>query len=860
MKKAYKIVIGFLLVIFMLLISIPYLFQDKILGLVKKSINNNINAQVDFSDGSLSLLKNFPNASVQLTDVSVINIAPFKGDTLLYAKDITLKLKLTELFKSTTDQLRIKSFSIDNALVNILVNKKGNTNYDIAKPSNNKKNPSKSSSTSSLGFAVNSYKISNSSIRYNDQKGDIQFSLIDLNHAGSGDFSQEKLKLATQTSFIVSFGMNGTAYAKNQNISLDALLDMDLIHKKFSFLKNKATLNNLPLIFDGYIQLHDKNQEVAINFKTPSSDFKNFLKLIPETYTKSISEIKTSGNFAINGNINGTIDDTTIPKLAISIRSENASFKYPNLPKAVENIYIDTQIKNETGKVENTFVNINQLSFKIDKDTFFGKASIHNLTTNPTVNATLNGTLNLANIHQAYPVNLQNELSGILKANLHTKFDTNAIKNNVVERIKNDGTVALSDFTFSSKDIVNPIEIKSTKVTFTPTTISLTEFNAKTGKSDLNATGKINNLLGFLLSNKKLQGNFNVNSTNFYVSDFMQESISDTENAPQKETPNSQKITATESLKIPAFLDCTILADAKTVYYDNLILKDAKGSLLLKDEKATLKDVNAMLFNGKIALNGTINTKGKKPTFNMNLGIKSFDIADSFKSLDLLRSLSPIAGAMNGKLNSEISLSGGLNNDFTPNLSSISGKALAELLTTKIDPKKTKALSLLNDKLSFIDLSKLDLSDIKTRLSFKNGQVAITPFKVKYKDINILVGGSHGFDQSMNYNVTLDVPAKYLGGEAQNLLAKLNNKNKNITVPISATISGNMQNPSVKTDISSSVTKLSQKLIQEQKNNLINNTLGNLLGNKKKDSSKTKNNTVKKVTDVLGGLFGKKKK
>ncbi|MFL0063008.1 AsmA-like C-terminal region-containing protein [Tenacibaculum maritimum] len=860
MKKAYKIVIGFLLVIFMLLISIPYLFQDKILGLVKKSINNNINAQVDFSDGSLSLLKNFPNASVQLTDVSVINIAPFKGDTLLYAKDITLKLKLTELFKSTTDQLRIKSFSIDNALVNILVNKKGNTNYDITKPSNNKENPSKSSSTSSFGLAINSYKISNSSIRYNDQKGNIQLSLIDLNHAGSGDFSQEKLKLATQTSFIVSFGMNGTAYAKNQNISLDALLDMDLIHKKFSFLKNKATLNNLPLIFDGYIQLHDKNQEVAINFKTPSSDFKNFLKLIPETYTKSISEVKTSGNFAINGTVNGIIDDTTIPKLAISIRSENASFKYPNLPKAVENIYIDTQIKNETGKVKNTFVNINQLSFKIDKDTFSGKASIHNLTTNPTVDATLNGTLNLANIHQAYPVNLQNELSGILKANLHTKFDTNAIKNNVVERIKNDGTVALSDFTFSSKDIVNPIEIKSTKVTFTPTTISLTEFDARTGKSDLNATGKINNLLGFLLSNKKLQGSFNVNSTNFYVSDFMQESISDIENAPQKETPNSQKITATESLKIPAFLDCTILADAKTVYYDNLTLKDAKGSLLLKDEKATLKDVNAMLFNGKIALNGTINTKDKKPTFNMNLGIKSFDIADSFKSLDLLRSLSPIAGAMNGKLNSEISLSGGLNNDFTPNLSSISGKALAELLTTKIDPKKTKALSLLNDKLSFIDLSKLDLSDIKTRLSFKNGQVAVTPFKVKYKDINILVGGSHGFDQSMNYNVTLDVPAKYLGGKTQNLLAKLNNKNKNITVPISATISGNIQNPSVKTDISSSVTKLSQKLIQEQKNNLINNTLGNLLGNKKKDSSKTKNNTVKKVTDVLGGLFGKKKK
>ncbi len=300
------------------------------------------------------------------------------------------------------------------------------------------------------------------------------------------------------------------------------------------------------------------------------------------------------------------------------------------------------------------------------------------------------------------------------------------------------------------------------------------------------------------------------------------------------------------------------------MYYDNLTLKDVKGRLLLKDEKAILQNVNASVFKGKIALNGEVNTQQKTPTFNMDLGIKSFDIGQSFNGLDLLKSLSPIASAMSGKLNSDINLSGNLNSDFTPNLNSVSGKALAELLTTKINPKNTKALSLLNDKLSFIDLSKLDLSDIKTHLSFKEGQVAVKPFKLKYKDIGINVGGNHSFDQNMNYNVTLDVPAKYLGNEAKGLLSKLSAKDQNVTVPITANITGNMKNPSVKTDLSSSVSKLTQKLIQQQKSNLINNALGGLLGNKKKDTTKTTSTktekTVKKVTDVLGGLFGKKKK
>ncbi|MFT7899779.1 AsmA-like C-terminal region-containing protein [Tenacibaculum ascidiaceicola] len=857
MKKIYKILLGIVVFFFILLVSIPLLFQDKVMNLVKTTINNNVNAKVDFSDSSLSLLRNFPNASVQLSNLTVINNAPFEGDTLVYAKEVNLALKLTELFKASSEQLNIKSFTIDDALVNVLVDKKGNANYDIAKPSETEETKDKEPST--FGLSINSYAINNATIKYNDEQGKLNLELAELNHSGSGDFSQSNTELDTQTSTLVSFGMDGNSYAKNQKIELDAILGMDLTNMKFSFLKNEAKLNNLPLVFDGFVQINEKNQEVDINFKTPSSDFKNFLGLIPEAYTKSIAGVSTTGNFSVNGKVKGIIDDNHIPKLDISMKSNNASFKYPDLPKSVQNINIDAQIKNTTGKTENTFVTINGLSFKVDQDTFSGKGNIYNLTTNPKVNASLKGVLNLANINKAYPIDLENELSGILKADLRTEFDMKALENNTLSRIKNNGKMEVSDFVFSSEDVVNPLHIKNTVVNFTPGTVSLTKFDATTGKSDLNATGTLKNLLGFLLSDKKLRGNFKLNSNNFYVSDFMQENPEAVENED-----DSKKDTPTESLKIPAFLDCAVSANAKTVYYDNLTLKNVRGTLLLKDEKAILQNMNAGIFNGQIALNGEVNTQQKKPTFDMRLGIKSFDIAQSFTSLDLLQSISPIAGAMSGKLNSDIDLAGSLNDDFTPNLASVSGKALAELLTTSINPQKTKALSLLNDKLSFMDLSKLDLSDIKTHLSFKEGKVVVKPFDLKYNDIGITVGGSHGFDKTMNYNVTLNVPAKYLGNEAQGLLSKLSAKDQqNITVPITASIAGNMTNPSVKTDMSSSVSKLSQQLVQQQKDKLVNNAIGGLLGNKKKDSTSTTNKkeeTVKKVTDVLGGLFGKKKK
>ena len=856
MKKIYKIASSVIITLLILLVLAPFLFQDKIITLVKKTVNNNITAQLDFTDANLSLLRDFPNASLQLSNVSIINGRPFKGDTLLFSKEINLELKLTELLKNSSEKLNIQYFTINNAKLNVLVNEIGIANYEIIK-SSDEKTEVKSEKTVAFGLSVNSYSINNSTIKYNDKQGKLLVELSNFNHKGSGDFSQENSELETETSSLISFAMDGNSYAKNQKLQLDAILGIDLTNNKFTFLKNRLKLNKLPLIFDGSIQLNNDNQDININFKTPSSDFKNFLGLIPERYTTDITNVDTKGKFNVNGKVNGILSKTRIPKFYVSIQSENASFKYPNLPNSIENIYINAQIKNTTGKLDNTLISLQDLSFKIDEDIFSGKASVTNINTNPNINAQFKGVLNLENLYKAYPISFKNKLSGILKADLQTSFDMNAIKDKTINRIENNGKINLTNFNFSSDTMLNPIKIKETEVNFKPGTIALTKFNATTGKSDLNANGTLKNLLGALFNGQKLQGNLNLKSNALYLNDFMQES---TEQTTEKEFEKETNTVKATSLKIPAFLDCKVVADANTVYYDNLKLKNVKGVFLLKNQKAILQDVNVNVFNGVISLNGEVNTQNKQPNFALKLGVKSFDISESFTGLELLQSLSPIIGAMNGKLNSDIDLSGNLDTDFTPKLASLSGKAFAELLTTKIDPKKTKSLSLLNDKLSFINLENIDLSDIKTQLSFDNGNVVVKPFDVKYKDIGINIGGSHGFDKNMNYNITFKVPAKYLGNDIKGLLSKLSSKEQDITVPIIANITGNMKNPSVKTDLSSSVTKLSQKLIQQQKEKLISNTLSKLRPNKKQDSTKTTNDKKEKVRDILGNLFGKKKK
>ena len=130
-------------------------------------------------------------------------------------------------------------------------------------------------------------------------------------------------------------------------------------------------------------------QNYDLKFKTPTSSFQNFLGLLPASYSKQVADVKTTGDFTIVGFAKGLYSDKNVPKFKIAIASNNASFQYPNLPKSVRNIIIDTKIINETGVLNDTYINLEKLSFTIDKDVFDANATIRNITENALVAASI---------------------------------------------------------------------------------------------------------------------------------------------------------------------------------------------------------------------------------------------------------------------------------------------------------------------------------------------------------------------------------------------------------------------------------------------------------------------------------------
>ena len=883
MKKALKIIGIVVLVLVIALIAAPFLFESQIKDLVRKTINENVNAEVEFADLDLSFFRSFPQATVELSDVSIINKAPFAGDTLALSEEIILEMSVKELFKSSDKPKKIDQLKLNNAYVNIKVDSLGNANYDIAI-----EDTTAVASDSSAPFSLDlqHYEINDSRLKYVDLSQNFSLLLEDLNHEGTGDFSLAESELDTKTEAFVTFDFDGTNYLRRNKVALDAVIQMDLEEMRYTFLENEARINQLPLTFDGYVQVNEENNEVNLTFKTPSSDFKNFLAVMPEEYAKNIEDVQTSGDFVVNGMIRGLVDETYIPQMDIKVSSSNASFKYPDLPKSVQDINLDLRILNATGLPEDTYLTFDNVTFRIDEDIFAAQGSVRNLLGNMVVDMAMKGTINLDNLDQAYPLDLEQDLNGVLTADVNTSFDMNSIENEQYQNVKSSGTATIRDFSYVSPEIPNEVKIAKADLNFNQGTVKVPELLLTTGQSDLKASGTIENLMGFLFTEQKLKGNFQVNSNTFSVNDFMVAEAPAEENIPL-ETPAENTTTAVpgEAIKIPSFLDAELSFNINKVLYDDLVLNNTKGTVLIKDEVATLQNVTAGIFDGTIGLNGNVSTREAVPTFDMKLDLNAMDIAKSFNGLDLLQGLAPIATALQGKLQTQVSLKGLLNKDLTPQLNSIAGNALAEILTAEVKPEQLALLSKLDERLNFIDLNDINLDNLKGYVTFNNGNVLVEPFDFNVKGINVNVAGGHGFDMNMNYNLTLDIPAKLLGSQIGSTLGRLSGEElQNMIVALPIGLTGQFQNPQININMEQAVNNLTQKIVAQQKENLkqkgteaIKDVLGGVLNRQglpttpvdttKRDSTRvpvttrTNEDQVKEAAKkVLGGILGGQKK
>jgi hypothetical protein len=188
--------------------------------------------------------------------------------------------------------------------------------------------------------------IQDGNISYADSTSKLIAKIRGLDVKGSGNFGTDKFKaitdLKTDSVFVAS---NGVAFLRNSAISLNAITDVDLSKKMYSFLETTIGINKMKLNLDGNIQQVASGTNLDLKFKTSDNDLKSFLSLLPSSIVKDMKDIETDGNFSLDGFIKGLLSETSIPGFDINLLVKNGKVKYKSLPKSIENLSIDLNAK-----------------------------------------------------------------------------------------------------------------------------------------------------------------------------------------------------------------------------------------------------------------------------------------------------------------------------------------------------------------------------------------------------------------------------------------------------------------------------------------------------------------------------------
>lgn len=813
LKKILKRVGIGLLVLIAILIAIPYLFKGQIMSKVKAELNKSLNAKVDFKDVDISLFRRFPRLAVALEELRITGVQHFDGDTLLAVRRLDLAVDLMSAIKG--DKINVHNVSLQQPRIYAVVDEEGRPNWDIVKPDTATAATPADTSSSDFAFSLQQYSIEDAVIKYDDHQGHMHLAIAGLNHKGKGDFTQDNFTLSTSTTAAaLSFAQGFIPYLLDTKVEILADVQIDNKAGKYTFKTDNIAINNLNLSTEGFFQLlNDSAYNMDIRFQAPSTDFKDILSLVPAVYSQDFASIKTSGAATLNGFVKGIYDGNKMPAYEVHLGIKNGFFQYPDLPKPVKNIQLAVNVTNPDGVPDHTIVDVPQAHLEMDDSPVDFRLMIKTPVSDLYLDAAAKGRLDLAKVAQVVKFEKGTQLAGILDADLQARGYMSAIEKEQYETFHAAGKVSVADLAYKSKDYPDGVNVNSMLMSFNPKNVTVTDFKGQYLGTNFSANGEVNNFLAYVFRNDALNGRLAMEADQINLNKWM---ASGEETTPAK----AADTLAAVPFAVPNNLDFILQAQAGKVIYDKLDLNNLNGTLYVRDEAVIMKDIKANALQGSMKIDGSYSTKNDKnnPDILISYDVKELDVQETFKTFNTVQKLMPIGQFLSGKMSSQLTMTGKLGKDMSPVLNTLTGDG--NLLLIQGFLKKFAPMDQLANQLNVSALKDISIRDIKNYFAFQNGRMTVNPFRVKMNNFNMLIGGSHGFDQTMDYTMQLALPRALLGQQGNslvnNLVKQANNKgipvNVSDTVYLNVLLGGNIMKPSVKTDLKEAAGKAADNL------------------------------------------------
>ena len=760
MRKLKKILIitGITLVsLFLILVLLIKIFEDDIKKYAVNQLNKNLNAPVNVDEIEFSIWSKFPYASLEFKNVT-INDAYVGGtttDTLLHAKKIFLEFNVWDVVGG---DYSVKEIEAEDAIVNIRINEDGQENFNIWKEDDSEEDEG----DGKFEFNLSKLHLERVDINYINETTEQDYSFYTSDLKMKGNFNQDEFILKGGSDLFINHFVNENVNLVNQkDARLDVDLNIDSNSDTYTLTQGDLRIANLNFDITGAISAQDSGTVCNLDIVGDKIDVESMLTSFSKKVFENIEDYDSKGILDFKANIGGTITATQGPEITAAFHLENGTITQKSNNVSLQEVNLKGNYTNNNTHGIDELI-LEELSVKLNEGKVHGNLAFEDFK-NPKVNLDLKGNLDLKKVQQFAKIEAVDKLTGSLFFN--TQINA-GVKNVARFNSKNIKINKISGALEVKNGLVEPAETEQIykningKFVLRKNDAGIKGLSLSKGETTIKLDGAFKNLIPFILyENEKLGIVANLESDKIDLKDF----ISD-----EEEVVTLAEET-TSGINLPDNINFNFQTKIKTLSYGKFQAGNISGKLILLDKIIHAKNVKLNTSEGKVYT--TLKLDGTKPGvfyLTSNSTANNVNIGKLFTSFNDFGQTMLNEQNLKGSITTDVSFASLLDKDLNFDTESII--ALADIKVTNGELVKMSAMTdivtylreyKIADKFfsKHLDdlekrLSHIKFSEMTNKIKVANEVIEIPSMVVKSSVLDMDLGGTHTFSDTMDYSMS----------------------------------------------------------------------------------------------------------
>lgn len=690
-------------------------------------INAYLTVPVQVKEIDFSLLRKFPYATVDLSDVSTKG-ALTKGcrDPLLEAGHIFFQFSWFDIFK---DNVRLKRISVEDATCVLFVDEEGKRNYNIFKE--------RKSTDSSSAIDLEEILLINTGIRYISRPGTRDFSFRALNMKWKGRFSSESYELSgVGPLFVERLMTNDVNYISNKLTDLNVQVMVNTREGRYQIMNSVLRIEAMDLTMDGFIRENKKGATIDLNVKSKEAGLEELLSLLPGLYPGKLQKYKYEGNGFFDLHIVGDIGESKLPLVTAAFGTDDASIMPKGSSYRLSHIRLKGSFTNRisvSNPVER--LTLNKMEAMLEGQSVRLSLLMEDFS-NPYINLSAESKINLEVLSRFYMPDTLSALSGELMVNAKIRGRTN----NTAAWIS-EGTVQASNVSFTLKECPVPFTAFNGGLTLRGNRLFLDNLSGKAAGSDMKVNGFFDNAYAFLLtSDAQLYGEANLTSNNLDLNEFIQEKSASSDTGFHLDISNRMNLNLGLSIGIFTF--------------GKFQAWQLKGKVDIRNSVLSTEAISFKAFDGYLALQGRVDaSRTDSVLIACDADVKKLDVTELFTQMGNFGQQVMKDENVKGKLTARVQFASIWSKDLHCNFNKVYAKS--KLLIEKGELNNFQPMLLLSKYLKSADLNKIKFETLENEIEISNRTIFIPAMEIKSSVMDLTASGTHTFDNIVDYKLQL---------------------------------------------------------------------------------------------------------